>query len=84
MCTFQDERSVLVCDVARREVETALKREIGPNAQFTVIHGQGTLVELDQGQDPTRFRDVVQGAMAAANTTAPSDASQASHVELSP
>ena len=68
MCTFQDEdRSVMVCDVAighvRKAVAEALGSPAGPGANFTVRHGEGTLVELDEGLDPSRFRTAVELGM---------------------
>jgi hypothetical protein len=68
MCTFQDDdRSAMVCDVAiahvREAVVQALGGPAGPGARFTVRHGEGTLVELDEGLDPDRFRVAVEEGM---------------------
>ena len=68
MCTFQDDnRSAMVCDVAiahvRKAVTEALGSAAGPGASFTVRHGEGTLVELDEGLDPHRFRTAVEQGM---------------------
>jgi len=68
MCTFQDDdRSAMVCDVAiahvREAVTWALGGPEGPGARFTVRHGEGTLVELDEGLDPRHFRAAVEEGM---------------------
>lgn len=68
MCTLQDDdRSAMVCDVAiphvRKAVADALGGPAGPGARFTVRHGEGTLVELDEGLDPHLFRTAVELGM---------------------
>jgi hypothetical protein len=68
MCTLHDDdRSAMVCDVAiahvRQAVADALGGPAGPGARFTVRHGEGTLVELDEGLDPRIFRAAVESGM---------------------
>jgi hypothetical protein len=68
MCTFEnDDRVALVCDVALGHVREAVAREFGgpggPGARFTHREGQATLVELDGGLDPHRFRAAVEEGM---------------------
>jgi hypothetical protein len=71
MCTFHDDdRSAMVCDVAIGCVREAVARALGspggpggPGARFIVCHGEGTLIELDEGLDPSRFRAAVEEGM---------------------
>jgi hypothetical protein len=68
MCTFEDEdRVAVVCDVALGYVREAVTRELGgpdgPGAEFIHREGQGTLVELAPGLDPTVFRAAVEEGM---------------------
>ena len=66
MCTFKDESRVLVCDVAidrvRREIDSAFSEGI----YYTVIEGQGTLVEAGAGVDGRRFAETASRAIARA------------------
>ena len=63
MCTFQDDRSALVCDVAIGHVREIIGRDLGPVATFTVRHGEGTLVELHGEGEVERFRAAIREGM---------------------
>lgn len=66
MCTFKDERNVLVCDVAighvRREVEALFGRAV----RLAPIEGEGTLVTADATVSADEFATVTRAAIAAA------------------
>lgn len=65
MCTFKDDRTVMVCDVAigrvREELQEALGRD---DVRYTVVDGQGTLVEAVPEADTESFADRVRAAIA--------------------
>ena len=79
MCTFRDERTVLVCDVAIGSVKEELGATFDGGLRYTVIRGKGTLVEADGDVDAERFAaltcEAIAQAQAAQATTASSDAS---------
>lgn len=66
MCTFEDhDRVAIVCDVALAHVREEVTRQLDcPDAaRFIHREGQGTLVELEEGLDRTRFRAAVEDGM---------------------
>ncbi len=67
MCTFKSERQVMVCDIAIGKVRAAAESVFGDEIQFTVVDGEGTLVEAPANVDPTRFDAVMMEAIAVAN-----------------
>ena len=73
MCTFKSDREVVVCDVAIGAVKARLETDLGGAVRYTVIHGQGTLVEADSGVDGHRFEPLVRTGMTAAGSVPRSD-----------
>ena len=65
MCTFRSDQEIMVCDIAIERVRARLQ-EAAQRAQFTTVHGQGTLVRANGG-DTARFEDVVRAAIQIAN-----------------
>ena len=63
MCTFFDDRSAMVCDVAINLVKDELQSRVGDEVSYTVRHGEGTLVEAGSGVDPEVFADAVREGM---------------------
>jgi len=66
MCTFENERSVLVCDIAIHQVREAVSATFGDAVQFTPAPGQGTRVEIPPTGDQGAFQEVTRSAIAAA------------------
>lgn len=66
MCTFQDEQTVLVCDVAIGHVRKAIDAAFGDAVQYTTMKGQGTLVEATHAVDVEQFQTLTRAAIAAA------------------
>ncbi len=69
MCTFKNERQVMVCDIAIRKVRAATESAFGHEICFTVVDGEGTLVEAPAEVDAARFDAIVLDAIAIANAT---------------
>ena len=70
MCTFADQRTVLVCDVAIAAVRQELQRGLqASDVQYTVVEGQGTLVQAAARVDAEQFEARVRTAIAHAQTT---------------
>jgi hypothetical protein len=63
MCTFIDDRSAMVCDVAIDHVKQELNGKVGTEVSYTVRHGEGTLVEAGTGVDPAAFAEAVREGM---------------------
>jgi len=66
MCTFKDERTVLVCDVAIGRVKEDLGATFDDGVRYTVVDGTGTLVEVGQDVDAARFTALARKAIAQA------------------
>lgn len=66
MCTFENEQSILVCDVAIQQVRAAASTAFGDAVQFTPAPGQGTRVEVPPTVDTEAFQQVTREAIAAA------------------
>jgi hypothetical protein len=66
MCTFENERSVLVCDLAIHQVREAVSATFGDAVQFTPAEGAGTRVEISPTGDEGAFQEVTRSAIAAA------------------
>ncbi len=66
MCTFENEHSVLVCDIAIQQVREAVSTAFGDAVQFTTAPGQGTRVEAPPTIDEEAFQEVTRAAIAAA------------------
>jgi hypothetical protein len=66
MCRFEDERTVMVCDVAIGHVRAAAGRAFGAAVGFTVVDGEGTRVEAGPGVDEGLFGGEVRTAIDAA------------------
>lgn len=46
MCTFENERAVVVCDVAIERVWERVDPELGSRVRHEIVHVQGTRVEV--------------------------------------
>ena len=66
MCTFENEQSVVVCDLAIHQVREAVSAAFGDAVQFTPITGQGTRVEVPPTVDEGAFQEVARAAIVAA------------------
>jgi hypothetical protein len=66
MCTFENEHSVLVCDLAIHQVRKAVSATFGDAVQFTPAPGQGTRVKTSPTIDKEAFQEVAHAAIAAA------------------
>ena len=66
MCTFENEQSIVVCDLAIHQMREAISAAFGDAVQFTPITGQGTRVEAPPTVDEEAFQDVARAAIAAA------------------
>lgn len=69
MCTPKSERSMMVCDIAIGCVKQDLAAALRGDVRYTVVDGQGTLVEADVSIDAAQFQSVIQEAIAAAQAT---------------
>lgn len=69
MCTFQDQQTVLVCDVAIGQVRQALSLEFGEAVQYTSVEGQGTLVHVSAGVASEQFQALMRAAIDQAQQT---------------
>ena len=65
MCTFKDERTVMVCDVAIGRVQKELRGAFGDRVRFTPADGQGTLVEAEPTVDDAQFVAIAQASITA-------------------
>jgi hypothetical protein len=65
MCTFENERSVVVCDSAIRRVREVVNAAFGDVVQFTPITGQGTRVEVPPSVDEEVFQGMARSAIEA-------------------
>ena len=70
MCSFRDDRTVQVCDLAIGHVRETVKESFGDSVRCTPIEGGGTLVEADSDVDPEIFGERTRAAIAAAQTAA--------------
>jgi hypothetical protein len=70
MCTFENEHSVVVCDIAIQQVRAAVSAAFGDAFQYTPITGQGTRVEARPSIDEETFQEVARSAIAAAQEKA--------------
>jgi hypothetical protein len=66
MCTYENERRILVCDIAIHRVREAVSATFGDVVQFTPAPGQGTRVEAPPTIDEEAFQEVTCTAIAAA------------------
>jgi hypothetical protein len=66
MCTFQDQRTVLICPVAIDRVRARLYEAFGEIVQCTSADGQATLVQVPPIIDSARFQAVTREAIAQA------------------
>lgn len=69
MCTFKDEQTVQVCDVAIGQVRERLQEVFGETVQYTTVNGQGTLVQAPSTVDAAQFQSVTREAIAQAQNT---------------
>ena len=70
MCTFENEHSVVVCDIAIQQVRAAVSAAFGDGIWYTPIAGQGTRVEARPSIDEEAFQEVAHSAIAAAQEKA--------------
>lgn len=66
MCTFKDEHTVLVCDVAISHVRETVDAVFGNAVHYTMVEGQGTLVEVNPTVDAEQFHALTRTAIAVA------------------
>jgi hypothetical protein len=66
MCTFKDEQTIQVCDVAIGYVRERLHETFGEVIHYTTVEGQGTLVQAPSTVDPARFQSATREAIAQA------------------
>ena len=66
MCTFEDTRTVRICDVAIGLVRREADRAFGPQVRYTVVSGEGTRVEASAEVDPKAFAIQMHATIAAA------------------
>ncbi|HEY8767240.1 MAG TPA: hypothetical protein VIP09_08270 [Dehalococcoidia bacterium] len=66
MCTFKNERTVQVCDVAIEKVRRTLAGAFGNDVSFTHVEGAGTLVKAAAPVDPEGFSRLAREAIASA------------------
>jgi hypothetical protein len=71
MCTFQDERTVLVCPVASDQVCARLHDVFGDLVQCSNRSEQGTLIRVPSSIDPAHFQAVARAAIATAQNASP-------------
>ena len=71
MCTFKDQQTVLVCDVAIGQVRERLTAAFGETIRYTPIDGQGTLVQAPDDMASEQFQELTRAAIAKAQQTAP-------------
>lgn len=68
MCTFEDERRVMVCDVAIGQVRQTMMAAFGNEVQYTPCEGQGTLVEASSRIDAEQFQALTRTAITLAQS----------------
>jgi len=68
MCTFKDERTVQVCDLAISQVRQAVEEAFGDLVRCTALESGGTLVQVESGVDSEAFGERARAAIAAAQT----------------
>lgn len=68
MCTFKDEQTVMVCDVAIGQVRDRLQEAFGEAVHYTPVDGKGTLVQASPTIDTAQFQAVTREAIAASQT----------------
>jgi hypothetical protein len=66
MCTFENEHSIVVCDLAIGKVREAVNAAFGDDVLYLPITGQGTRVEAEAIIDEEAFQEVVRTAIATA------------------
>jgi hypothetical protein len=70
MCTFHDERTVQVCDLAIANVRAVVQATFGAAVTCTPRDGAGTFVQAGSGVDLTLFGEQTRAAIAAAQRSA--------------
>jgi hypothetical protein len=70
MCTFEDERRVMVCDVAIGQVRQTMLAAFGDEVQYLLCEGQGTLVEASASIDAKQFQTLARTAISQAQAEA--------------
>ncbi len=78
MCTFKDEQTVQVCDVAIVHVRERLQELFGDTIHYTTVHGQGTLVHAPSTVDSAWFQSTTREAIVEAQGSSTSRSSQES------
>ncbi len=66
MCTFEHERSVVVCDLAISQVRHELEATFGQRVRYAVVEGKGTRVQADATIAAQQFSALVRDAIEAA------------------
>lgn len=80
MCTFENEHSVIVCDIAIHQVREAVNAAFGDAVQFTPVTGQGTRVEAMPDIEEEVFQEVTRSAIAVAQETSEAPADRESSI----
>jgi hypothetical protein len=70
MCTFKDEQTVMVCDVAIGQVRERLQETFGDAIEYVAVDGKGTLVQAPSTVDSVQFQAVTREAIAASQDLA--------------
>jgi hypothetical protein len=66
MCTFRTATEVMVCDVSRDRVRSALEQRLPGIVTAQTVHGEGTLFTcLDEGSQE-KFKETVDATIAGA------------------
>ena len=68
MCTVENERSVVICDVAIGRVQQELSKAFVEGITYDVVEGRGTRVQANATVDARGFATVVQHAIADAQS----------------
>jgi hypothetical protein len=70
VCTFEDERSVVVCDVAIERVRRDVDLVFGAEVRYTAVEGEGTRVAAAENIDAEAFATHMRKAIVAAQSPA--------------
>lgn len=69
MCTFKNEHTVMVCNIAIQQVREHLQEAFGKAVQYTTVDGQGTLVQAMPTINATHFQEAAREAIAVAQAS---------------
>lgn len=69
MCTFNDDQTVMVCDVAIGQVRERLQEAFGEAVHYMPVEGKGTLVQASPMINAPQFQAVTREAIAASQNS---------------